>query len=74
MPQWSDTVEQLRVLESRRRFLEVAAERYGDATGHKAREAAALGWLLDVLAETLELADDVAEARRLVARRPPQIR
>jgi hypothetical protein len=72
-PKWSNETEQLRVLESRRVYLESLVEKFGDPGGHKSREAHALAWVLDGLSETNDLADAVAEAVALVAALPPRV-
>jgi hypothetical protein len=69
---WSDSVQHLRTLESRRAYL----NRYMEMRGpdpYKTREVLALEFVLEVFAASDDYADDVAEARRLVAERPPTV-
>jgi len=67
-----DSVTQLRILVARRAWLDMAIEQRGDPRGHYMRESAALTWALELL-ESYGHADEVEQARELVAKRPPWI-
>lgn len=67
-------MEQLRVLERKRIYLEAYIEQKGDPKGHMMRECAALTWLLEILEQT-SLNEELEEARRICAKAaPPCIR
>lgn len=72
---WSEQVEQFRILEGMRAYRELLVEQHGVEGNNmlRAREAAALAWVLDIFAGTEELGADVRRAREMVAKRPPRI-